>query len=66
MPDFKPPEGEVAEILEAMDMDPNGFAVELQNEDTIALIHYKTHLEVTIRKGVKKKWLLEKKPCLPG
>ena len=63
MPDFKPPEGEVATILEALEMNPDGFAVELQNEDTIALIHYRTHLEVTIRKGVKKEWLSMKKHC---
>lgn len=66
MPACKVPEGEVVEILEAMDMKPEGFAVELQNEDTIVLIHYRTHLEVTIRKGVKKEWLSTKKPCLPA
>ncbi len=65
MPAFEVPKGEVVEILEALEMKPEGFAVELQNEDTIALIHYKTHLEVTIRKGVKKDWLSTKKPCPP-
>lgn len=66
MPAFEVPKGEVVEVLEALGMNPDGFAVELQNEDTIALIHYKTHLEVTIRKGVKKDWLSTKKPCSPG
>lgn len=63
---FEVPQGEVVEILEALGMNPEAFTVELQGEDIIALIHYKTHLEVTIRKGVKKEWLLEKKPCCPG
>ena len=66
MPAFEVPKGEVVEILKALEMNPEGFALELQNEDTIALIHYKTHLEVTIRKGVKKDWLSTKKPCCPG
>lgn len=65
MPAFEVPKDQAVEILEELGMNPESFAVELQNEDTIALIHYKTHLEVTIRKGVKKEWLLEKKPCLP-
>ncbi len=66
MPAFEVPKGEVVEILEVLGMNPDSFSVELQNENTIALLHYKTHLEVTIHKGVKKEWLLEKKPCSPG
>jgi len=66
VPAFKVPEEDVVEIMEALGIQPEGYAVQLQNEDTIALIHYKTHLEVTIHKGVKKEWLLTKKPCLPG
>lgn len=63
MPAFEVPKGDVAEIMEALGIQPEGYAVHLQNEDTIALIHYKTHLEVTIRKGVKKEWLSTTKPC---
>lgn len=66
MPAFELPKEDVVEIMEALGIRPEGYAVELQNEDTIALIHYKTHLEVIIRKGVKKEWLSTKKPCCPG
>ena len=65
MPAFEVPKEDVVEIMEALDINPKGYAVHLQNEDTIALIHFKTHLEVTIRKGVKKEWLSTKKPCCP-
>lgn len=60
---YEPPEGWVREVLEALDIRPEGYAVELENEDTIVLLHYKTHLEVIIRKGAKKEWLSAKKPC---
>lgn len=66
MPAFEVPKGEVVQILEALEINPEGYAVELWNENTLTLIHYKTHLEVTIRKGVKKEWLSTKKPCCPG
>lgn len=66
MPAFEVPKEDVVEIMEALDIQPEGYALQLQNEDTIALIHFKTHLEVIIRKGVKKEWLSMKKPCLPG
>lgn len=62
MPACNVPDAEVVEIMEALGIKPEGYAVALQNEDTIALIHYRTHLEVTIRKGVKKEWLSTKKP----
>lgn len=65
MPAFEPPKEDVVEIMEALGIHPEGYAVELQNEDTIAMIHYKTHLEVTIRKGAKKEWLSAKSRCLP-
>ena len=57
MPAFKVPEGEVLEILDALGMDQKNWAVELQNEDVIVLLHYKTHLEVSIWKGAKRTWL---------
>lgn len=66
MPAFEVPKGEVVQILEALEINPEGYAVEFWNENTLTLIHYKTHLEVTIRKGVKKEWLSTKKPCCPG
>lgn len=50
-------------LMEALGIDPDGYAVELEGEDVIVLIHFKTHLEVIIRKGVKKEWLSTKKPC---
>lgn len=65
MPVCNVPDAEVVEIMTALGIDPKGYAVTLQNEDTIALIHYRTHLEVTIRKGVKKEWLLTKRPLKP-
>lgn len=65
MPACNVPDAEVVEIMTALGIDPKGYAVALQNEDTIALIHYRTHLEVTIRKGVKKEWLLTKRPLKP-
>lgn len=63
MPQFDVPKGEVAEILEALGINPEGYAVELHSDDVISMVHFKTHLEVTIRKGVKKEWLSTKKPC---
>lgn len=66
MPAFEVPKDEVVQILEALEINPEGYAVELRNENTLTLIHYKTHLEVTIRKGVKKEWLSAKRPCCPG
>lgn len=57
MPKYEPPKKDVAEILESLGLNPNEYAVELQTEDTIVLLHYKTHLEVTLRKGVKRDWL---------
>lgn len=53
------------ELTEALGIDPNGYTVELEGDDVIVLIHFKTHLEVIIRKGVKKEWLSTKKPCCP-
>lgn len=66
MPAFEVPKGDVAEIMTALGIDPKGYAVALHNDSCIALIHYKTHLEVTIHKGVKKEWLSTTKPCSPG
>lgn len=63
MPAYEVPKEDVLEILEALGIQAEGWAVNLQNEDTIALLHFKTHLEVIIRKGVKKEWLSTKKPC---
>lgn len=57
MPAFEVPEGDVLEILDALGISREGWVVSLKNEDTIVLLHYKTHLEVTIHKGVKKTWL---------
>lgn len=57
MPAFDVPKEEVLEILDALRIDREGWAVELQNEDVIVLLHFKTHLEVSIRKGVKRTWL---------
>lgn len=57
MPAFEVPKDDVLEILDALGMSREGWAVELQNEHVIVLLHYKTHLEVSIRKGVKRTWL---------
>jgi hypothetical protein len=57
VPAFEAPEDDVLEILDALGISREGWAVSLKNEDTIVLLHYKTHLEVTIHKGVKKTWL---------
>lgn len=62
----EPPKGLVLELMDALGIDQDGYAVELEGDDVIVLIHFKTHLEVTIRKGVKKEWLSTKKPCCPG
>lgn len=45
------------EILDALGVSREGWTVELQNDGIIVLLHYKTHLEITIRKGVKRTWL---------
>ena len=63
MPAYEVPKADVLEILEALGIRKEGWAVHLQNEDTIVLLHFKTHLEVTIQKGAKKEWLSTKKPC---
>lgn len=57
MPAFDVPKGEVLEILDALGIERSGWAVKLRNDDVIVLLHYKTHLEVSIRKGVKRTWL---------
>lgn len=63
MPAYEVPKEDVLEILEELGIQKKGWVVRLQNEDTIVLLHFKTHLEVTIHKGVKKEWLSAKKPC---
>lgn len=63
---YKPPKGLVLELMEALDINPEGYTVDLEGEDVIVMLHHKTHLEVIIRKGVKKEWLSTKKPCSPG
>lgn len=62
----EPPKDLTLALMEALGINPDGYTVELEGEDVIVLIHFKTHLEVIIRKGVKKEWLQEKKPCCPG
>lgn len=41
MPVCKVPEGWALEVMEALGIGPEGYAVEFQNDDTIALLHYK-------------------------
>ena len=57
MPDFKTPDEDVLLILDALGIAREGWAVQLQNEDTIVLLHFETHLELIIYKGVKRTWL---------
>lgn len=59
----EPPKGLVLELMQEMGINPEGYTVELEGEDVIVMIHFKTHLELIIRKGVKKEWLSTKKPC---
>ena len=56
MPKFEPPEGEVLELMQRMKIEPEEYAVRLQNENTIVLLHHKTRHEVYIRKGDKPTW----------
>lgn len=53
----EPPKDLTLALMEALGINPDGYTVELEGEDVIVLIHFKTHLEVIIRKGVKKEWL---------
>lgn len=63
MPAYEAPKADVLEILEALGIRKEGWAVRMQSEDTIVLLHFETHLEVTIWKGVKKEWLSTIKHC---
>lgn len=59
----EPPKDMTLALMEALGIEPDGYTVEMEGEDVIVLIHFKTHLEVIIRKGVKKEWLSTKNPC---